>query len=173
MDCNDTIRLSESEKPFFSDVLAFDLEERKDLIAKHKNELNYICKLVDNYIKDVGHILINRMPISMISNLTYNLVHNLVSCHVGLTVYNYLQTAYLLDEDYDANYELWKDFSLCARKIEKMVSNLTDENIFNIDEPSSCENLLPSADAEKLACRNGTLSEQRSGNGEAAVSQEQ
>lgn len=149
MDRNQTIKLLSSEKPFFSDVLQFDLEERNDLIDKHKIEVKYICKLVNNYVGDVAHILYNRMPISMISNLTFNLVHNLASCYVGLTVYDYLQTAYLIDEDYDANYELWKDFSQCARKIEKMISNLTDENIFNIDEPSSCENLQPIVGAEK------------------------
>lgn len=149
MDRNEEIKLLASEKPIFSDVLAFDLEERKDLIDKHKNELNYICKLVDHYIKDVSHILKNKMPSSMISNLTYNLVHNLVSCYVGLTIYEYLQTAYLIDEDYDANYELWNDFRLCAIKIEKIITNLTEVNIFNIDEPSACENLQPRVGSEK------------------------
>lgn len=149
MNQKDTIILLNSEKPLFSDLLAYDLEERKYLINKHKDEQNYICNMVNQYYNDVTHILNNSMPASMISNLTYNLVHNLASCCVGLTIYNYLQTAYLIDEDYDTNYELWKNFSLCARKIEKMVSNLTDANIFNIDEPSACENLLLSADSEK------------------------
>lgn len=149
MDRNEAIELLSSEKPLFSEVLEFDLEERNDLIVKHKNELNYICDLVNQYIKDVTHVLKNRMPISMISNLTYNLVHNLVSCYVGLTIYDYLQTAYLIDEDYDVNYEMWKNFSQCARKIEKMISNLNDANVFNIDEPSACENLQPLASTEK------------------------
>ena len=149
MDRNKAIKLLTSEKPLFSDVLEFDLEERKELIDKHKNELKYICDLVNHYIKDVAHVLKNGMPKSMISNLTYNLVHNLVSCYVGLTVYDYLQTAYLIDEDYDVNYEMWKDFSLCARRIEKMISNLTDINIFDIGEPSACENLRPLVSTEK------------------------
>ena len=85
----------------------------------------------------------------MISNLTYNLVHNLTSCYVGLTVYDYLQTAYLIDEDYDANYERWNDFSQCARQIEKIISNLRDVNIFNIGEPSGCENLQPLVPSDK------------------------
>lgn len=149
MDRNEEIKALSSERPFFSDLLYFDLEERQDLIEKHKNELKYICKLTDNYIKDVAHIMTNRMPASMISNLTYNLTQNLVSCYVGLTYYDYLQTAYLIDEDYDANYEMWENFSQCARKIEKMVSNLIDENVFNLGEPSGCENLRPLVASEK------------------------
>lgn len=149
MDRNEEIRSLSSERPFFSDVLNFDLEERKDLIEKHKSELKYICKLVDHFIKDVAHIIVNRMPTSMIANLTYNLTQNLASCYVGLTVYDYLKTAYLIDEDYDASYEMWNDFSQCARKIEKMISNLIDENIYNIGEPSNCENLRPLVASEK------------------------
>ena len=151
MDRNDAIKLLASEKPLFSDVLEFDLEDRKELIEKHKNELKYICELFNHYTKDVTHVLKYGMPKSMISNLTYNLVHNLVSCYVGLTVYDYLQTAYLIEEDYDANYKMWKDFSQRARDIEEMISKLTDVNVFNIGEPSSSENLQPLVGAEKRA----------------------
>lgn len=140
-----------SKKSFFLDVLYCDLDMRKGLIEKHKQDLKYSCKLMNDYVKDVAHVLLNRMPTSMIANMTYNLVHHLVYCYVGMTVYDYLKTAYLIDEDYNTNYELWKDFSQAAKKIENMIPRLIDENVYNLEEPSNCEALIPSGKSGKKA----------------------
>ena len=42
MDRNDAIKTLSSERPLFSEFLAFDLDERQGLIEKHKTELKYI-----------------------------------------------------------------------------------------------------------------------------------
>lgn len=138
---------------FTSGSLEFGLEERAVMIEHHKRELIYICRQLKSFKKDVEHIILNRMPLSMVSNLAYNLVHNLVSCYVGLTIYEYLTTAYLLSENYNDNYRLWKIYTKFAKEIEDLIENLEKENVFNIGEESAVENLMPTINSEKHAVR--------------------
>ena len=144
-------RLIYSENNLFSDELAFDLEERSDLINKHKDEVAYICKLLGNYIEDVNRIINGRMPSSMVSHLTYNLIHNLVSCLIGLTTYDYLNTSYLLPDNYDDNYILWAKFSESAKVIRILVKKLEDINYYNISIHPGVLNLIPKDNTDKNA----------------------
>lgn len=140
-----------SEKSLFSDVLPFDLDERSDIIKKHKREVNYICKLLDNYLEDTDRIIGSELPFSMISHLTYNLIHNLVSCLYGLTIYDYLNTSYLLYDNYDDNYEMWDKFREAADDIRSFVNKLKELNVYNIDNNPKILNLTPPDNTEKNA----------------------
>ena len=141
------------DKRFFSKELEFDFEERAELIDKHKKELLYICRQLKGFNKDVAHVILNRMPISMISNLAYNLEHNLVSCLIGMTVYDYLSTSYLLGENYNDNYRLWKIYTKFAKETETLINNLEEENVFEIDEYPAIENLIAPPNSGKSAVR--------------------
>lgn len=143
-----------SEKILFtSGSLEFGLEERSVMIEHHRTELIYICRQLKSFKKDVEHIILSRMPLSMVSNIAYNLVHNLVSCYVGLTIYEYLTTAYLLSENYNDNYRLWKIYTKYAKEVEDLIANLEEENVFNIGEEAAVENLITSSNSQKHAVR--------------------
>ena len=151
MDREEAFRLLASEKSLFADVLPFDLSKRSDLIIKHKKEVAYICRLLDNYIEDVHRIIDGNLPYSMISHLTYNLIHNLASCLVGLTIYDFLNTSYLLSDNYDDNYKMWEKFSEAAKKIRVVIKKLNELNIYHKDANSGVGNLIPPKNNEKYA----------------------
>lgn len=143
-----------SEKLLFTQGnLAFSLEERSKLIDQHTKELLYICRQLKSFKNDVEHIMKGRMPKSMISNITFNLVHNLVSCYLGLTVYEYLTTAYLLSDNYNDNYRLWKIYTRYSKEVEDLITNLEKENVFNLDEYAYIENLIPLSNTQKNPIR--------------------
>lgn len=143
----------ENERLFTLDPLVFGLEERSALINKHKTELLYVCKQLRSFKWDVEHIIDGKMPLSMISNLAYNLVNNLVSCYVGLTIYDYLTTSYLLSDNYNDNYRLWRLFAIYSKDVEHLIERLEVGNIFNIDEFVAIENMIPPTNMQKNAVR--------------------
>ena len=135
------------------DTLIFGLEERSKLINRHKTELLYVCKQLRSFKRDVEHIIDGKLPLSMISNLAYNLANNLVSCYIGLAIYAYPTTYYLLSDNYSDNYRLWILFSKYSKDVEILLEKLEDENIFNIDEIVVIENMIPPTNKHKNAIR--------------------
>lgn len=123
-----------SEKPFVLDKLHIDLEHRVHLMEIHRANLLYVCRLLRSFAKDVPFILQFSMPISMISNQAFNIINNLIVCLIGITEYDYLNATYLLKDDYNNNYRLWKYFNNYAKDVEKVISKIEKENIFNSDE---------------------------------------
>ena len=87
--------------PFPLEKLEFTLEERREFIKDHKEEMNYICSSLNHYYEDLTHAIDIGLSHSVASHMTYTLVLTLAKGLTSLTVYDYLCGAYLLDEQYE------------------------------------------------------------------------
>ena len=134
----------EDSTDYILEHLEFNLEERRDFISDHNEEMAYICKRLSQYIEDVKHTLELNSSHSIVAHHTYNLVLDLAKASTSLTIYDYLYASYLLGEDYDKNYNNWLDFSNKAKPIKQLIQNLIKENYFNeTDETFHLDDIVP------------------------------
>jgi hypothetical protein len=115
------------------DELESTLEERREFIKDHDDEMNYICSSLKHYIEDVEHAIDMGLSHSVVSHLTYNMVLTIAKGLTDLTIYYYLRAAYMLDDEYDTTYEIWKSVYDSANEIIPLLAKLQDENYFGED----------------------------------------
>lgn len=114
--------------------LDYTLEKRKELIDTHLEEMDYVCSLIPQYIKDVKHAITMKYSPSIISHLTYNLALCIADSLLGMTIYEYVSAAYLLQDDYDRIHKLWCIVNDNKTDFFNLLNNLKKANIFNSDE---------------------------------------
>ena len=123
----------DEKSPFPLDVLEYNLDERRDFINDHDEEMEYICSCLSNYHEDVIHAIEYGLSHSVVSHFTYNLVLVLAKGLTSLTIYEYMRGAYLLEEDYNNVYKVWKSIHDSAKEIIPLLANLEEENYFDED----------------------------------------
>ena len=123
----------ETGSPYPLDELDFTLEERQHFIKDHDEEMEYICSSLQHYLEDVEHTIDLGISHSVVSHLTYNLVLTLAKGLTDLTIYEYVRGAYLLDDDYDTTYKVWKSVHDSSNKIIPLLAKLEEENYFDDD----------------------------------------
>lgn len=121
------------KNPYPLDVLEFSLEDRKQFINDHDEEMKYICSSLSHYYEDLKHAVELEFTHSVASHLTYNLVLTLAKGLTSLTIYEYVYGAYLLDDDYNSVYEIWESVYNSANEIIPLLAKLEEENYFDED----------------------------------------
>lgn len=115
------------------DVLEFNLEGRKEFKKNHEEEMKYICSSLEHYYEDLIHAIEIDMSHSVASNLTYNMVLTLAKGLTSLTIYEYVQGAYMLDDDYNEVYDIWESIYDSNGKVIPLLTKLEEENYFEED----------------------------------------
>lgn len=121
------------------------LEERSRIIRDYDASIEYLLKLMDNYIQEVNYTLEHKLSVSIISRITHNLIFQISHSHDLLMPYSFTIGVYLMDDRYDENYRYWKEFEEKSEKIITLTEKLRENNIFNyedIEEDAVLQNLL-------------------------------
>ena len=131
--------------PYNLDILEFSLEDRRNLIGEHDEEMMYIYNLLHSFVADVNHAYGLKMSPSIVSHLAYNLILTLANGLTDLTVYEYLRGAYLLDDEYDTVYDIWIKFTEEFKVAYKLLESLVGFNYFDSedDKEKFLEDILP------------------------------
>lgn len=115
------------------DILEFNLEDRKEFIKNHNEEMIYICSSLEHFYEDLTHAVEVGLSHSVASNLTYNMVLSLAKGLTSLTIYEYIRGAYILDDEYDTVYKIWESVYDSMKKIIPLLTKLDEENYFEED----------------------------------------
>ena len=124
------------------DELKFSLDERQEFINEHDKEMKYICSSLNHYFEDVSHAISLGVSRSVVSHLTYNLVLTLSKGLTDLVIYEYIRGAFLLADDYDTTYEIWKSVYDSSKKILPLLQKLKEEEFFAEDNDISLKDFL-------------------------------
>lgn len=114
------------------DILRYNLEERREMIKDYYRRMERLFPRMPRYIEDVEHARTIGLNSSVVSHLTYNLLLTISKATKDLNTYDYLRCWYLLDDEYDKAYEIWKEFSENATKIKELISSI-DDSFFDDD----------------------------------------
>lgn len=120
------------------------LEERARIIRDYDASIEYLLKLMDDYIQEVSYTLEHKLSVSIISRITYNLISHIAHSHDLMIPYSINLAVYLMDSRYDENYQFWKDFDEKGNKLVSLIEKLIENNIFDladIDKKDVLQNL--------------------------------
>ena len=99
-----------SELPWGKDILSYKLEDRRQVINEFYRTMEGLSPRLSRYVEDVQHAKEIGLNSSVVSHLTYNLVLTISKATRLLNTYEYIRSRYLLDDEYDKTYDIWKDF---------------------------------------------------------------
>lgn len=108
------------------DILHYSLEERREIIKRYYRETELLFPRLSRYVEDVQHAKDIGLNSSVVSNLTYNLLLTLSRFTKKLNTYEYIRCRYILDDEYDKAYEIWKTFSDNANRIKECINTIDD-----------------------------------------------
>lgn len=114
------------------DILRYRLEERRQLIKDYYRKMERLFPRLSRYVEDVQYAMEASLNSSVVSHLTYNLLLTLSKATKGLNTYEYIRSNYLLDDEYDKAYEIWREFLDISNKIKEVISRI-DDSYFDDD----------------------------------------
>ena len=108
------------------DILDYSLEERREIIRRYYCETELLFPRLSRYVEDVQHAKDIGLNSSVVSNLTYNLLLTISKFTKKINNYEYIRCRYILDDEYDKAYEIWKTFSDNANRIKECINTIED-----------------------------------------------
>ena len=114
------------------DILRYKLEERRQLIKDYYRNMERLFPRFSRYVEDVQYAKEAGLNSSVVSHLTYNLLLTISKATSGLNTYEYIRSNYLLDDEYDKAYDIWRDYLNIANKIKEVISTI-DDSYFDDD----------------------------------------
>lgn len=109
------------------DILLYSLEDRRQLINEYYKAMEKLSPRLSRYVEDVQYAMETGMNSSVVSHLTYNLILAISKATNMLNTYEYIRSKYILDEEYDKEYDIWKDFLDKSDEIKKLINNIEDD----------------------------------------------
>lgn len=116
------------------DQILSSLEDRKKIMTEFQSEMKHVTSFVNHFHKEVKYILDNKLSSSAISHLAFSLTTHLVKTIQKAEDYKKMVTWYLLDDCYDANYDMLMDFKDAAEECLRVMANIRDHNVFSFDD---------------------------------------
>ena len=107
-------------------ILRYNLEERRQLIKDYYRNMERLFPRLSRYVEDVQYAMEAGLNSSVVSHLTYNLLLTISKAIKGLNTYDYIRSDYLLDDEYDKAYDIWRTFLDIANKIKEVISSIDD-----------------------------------------------
>lgn len=115
-----------------------NLESRKEKMAQYMQEMRYICQQIAQFPSEVKKVIDMHFSRGIISQLTYKLYADSIVFTKDIVFYSYMNTQYLLGENYDDIYDVWNNYRENVSKTIKTTQNLIDTNFFqesNFEDP--------------------------------------
>lgn len=115
-----------------------NLESRKEKMAQYIQEMRYICQQIAQFPSEVKKVIDMHFSRGIISQLTYKLYADSIVFTKDIVFYSYMNTQYLLGENYDDIYDVWNNYRENVSKTIKTTQNLIDTNFFqesNFEDP--------------------------------------
>ncbi len=110
------------------------LEERSAIISAYEKSMDFLLKLMENYVQEVNYTIEQRQSVSIVSRATQNLIYHIAYTHNLMWKYSTAIAVYLLDERYDKNNSYWKNFEERSDKIIDLIEKLKNNIVFNLSE---------------------------------------
>lgn len=127
--------LSEEDK---NNCLDDNLETRKEKMAQYIQEMRHFCQQIAQFPSEVKKVIEMHFSHAIISQLTYKLYADSIVFTKNIVFYSYLNTQYLIGENYDDIYDVWNSYRENVSKTIKTTQNLIDTNFFqdnNLEDP--------------------------------------
>lgn len=121
-----------------NNCLEDNLEARKEKMAQYMQEMRYICQQIAQFPSEVKKVIDMHFSRGIISQLTYKLYADSIVFTKDIVFYSYMNTQYLLGENYDDIYDVWNNYRENVSKTIKTTQNLIDTNFFqesNFEDP--------------------------------------
>lgn len=127
--------LSEEDK---NNCLDDNLETRKEKMAQYIQEMRHFCQQIAQFPSEVKKVIEMHFSHAIISQLTYKLYADSLVFTKNIVFYSYLNTQYLIGENYDDIYDVWNSYRKNVSNTIKTTQNLIDTNFFqdnNLEDP--------------------------------------
>lgn len=118
------------------DCLEYSLETRKEIMAQDIEELRHFCLQIARFPNDVKNVIDMHFSHAIISQLTYKIYADSVFVLKEIIEYRYLNTQYLVGENYDEIYEVWNGYKENVSIIIKSIEGLINTNFFSENDYS-------------------------------------
>jgi hypothetical protein len=116
--------------------LEYNLEGRKAKMAQDLEELRNFCQQIARFPNDVKNVIEMHFSRAIISQLTYKIyAESFLVSHIILE-YRYLNSQYLLGENYDEIYEVWNSYRENVSIMIKTIDGLVKTNFFSENDYS-------------------------------------
>ena len=110
-----------------------NLETRKEKMAQYIQEMRHFCQQIAQFPSEVKKVIEMHFSHAIISQLTYKLYADSIVFTKNIVFYSYLNTQYLIGENYDDIYDVWNSYRENVSKTIKTTQNLIDTNFFQDD----------------------------------------
>lgn len=113
-----------------------NLETRREKMAQDVDELRHFCQQIARFPNDVKNVIEMHFSRAIISQLTYKIyAESFLVSHIILE-YRYLNSQYLLGENYDEIYEVWNSYRENVSIMIKTIDGLVKTNFFSENDYS-------------------------------------
>lgn len=113
-----------------------NLETRREKMAQDVDELRHFCQQMARFPNDVKNVIDMHFSHAIISQLTYKIYTDSVLVLKDILEYRYLNTQYLVGENYDEIYEVWNSYRENVSIIIKTTEGLVNTNFFSENDYS-------------------------------------
>ena len=121
------------EKAISSKCLEWNLEGRKQRMAQDIEELRHLCRQIARFPIDVKHTIEKKYSRAIISQYAYKIYVDIVTSGICVLEYSYMNTDYLIGENYDEIYEVWKNSHESIDLTINTIKQLVETNFFHGD----------------------------------------
>ncbi len=119
--------------------LEYSLEVRKERMAQDIEELRHFCQQIARFPDDVKVNIKYRFSRAIISQQIYKMHTDLIQVGICLMEYSYLNSDYLVAENYDDIYTVWKEFHDSVDNTIKTIRQLEETNFFHEENTEGSE----------------------------------
>ena len=131
--------IAELETKYIGYELRYDFEERSRVIADFDRDMEYMFSQFERYEEDVKFVLDKKLDKNIILRSTINLALVLQHLCKSLDEYDYAIGAYLLDERYEKNHDLFSRFIDASNILLNRLDDLLKTDYFEVEPPNERE----------------------------------
>lgn len=113
-----------------------NLETRREKMAQDVDELRHFCLQIARFPNDVKNVIEMHFSRAIISQLTYKIYAESFLVIKNILEYRYLNSQYLVGENYDEIYEVWNNYRENVSIMIKTIDGLVKTNFFSENDYS-------------------------------------
>ena len=126
------VNIEEFKLSHKDELLQHSFHDLEVLFGKFDYESQYTIMQMEHYLDDIKHVIEQKMDVSIISHLTYNLNIQLLHCYNHTKDYYDASRLYLLGDHGVNIQERIKDYQKKEKEIKDLVNTFNEINLFEI-----------------------------------------